>query len=123
MSERIWLASHPPGRPDDIDPDQYRSLADLFDQVVDKHAERPAFHNPGRTLSHSGVDKLARDLAAFLPGLPGMGRGERVASMLPSPLHTAPELEHPLRDSGARTIVVAENFATRCATRRRAKRR
>ena len=137
IAERIWLKSYPPGVPAEIDADHYRSIAELFDETVAKYADRPAFHNFGRTLSYAELDRLSRDFAAFLQGLPGMGKGERVAIMSPNllqypialfgilragmtvvnvnPLYTAKELEHQLKDSGARAIVVVENFASTLA--------
>ena len=99
----------------------------------ERFAERPAFHNLGHTLSYAALDRLSRDFAAYLQGLPGMTKGERVAIMSPNllqypvvlfgilragmtvvnvnPLYTPRELEHQLKDSGARAIVILENFA------------
>ncbi len=131
--DRIWLKNYPEGIPADIDPDQFSSIPALLERVFEKFADRPAYHNLGRTLSYAELDRLSRDFAAFLQGLPGMGRGERVAIMSPNllqypvvlfgilragmtvvnvnPLYTPRELEHQLRDSGARAIVIVENFA------------
>ena len=131
--DRIWLNNYPEGIPAEIDPDQLTSIPALLDHVFAKFADRPAFHNLGRTLSYAELDRLSRDFAAFLQGLPGMGRGKRVAIMSPNllqypvvlfgilragmtvvnvnPLYTPRELEHQLRDSGARAIVIVENFA------------
>ena len=134
MADRIWLKSYPAGVPAEIDADHYRSIPDLFAQIVGKFADRPAFHNLGRMLSYAELDELSRDFAAFLQGLPGMGKGERVAIMSPNllqypvalfgilragmtvvnvnPLYTPNELAHQLKDSGARAIVIVENFAS-----------
>jgi long-chain acyl-CoA synthetase len=134
MPDRIWLHNYPVGVPADIDADRYHSIPELLDDIVGKYAGRPAFHNLGRTLSYGELDKLSRDFAAFLQGLPGMAKGERVAIMSPNllqypvalfgilragmivvnvnPLYTPKELEHQLQDSGARAIVVVENFAS-----------
>ncbi|MBK8386186.1 MAG: AMP-binding protein [Candidatus Accumulibacter sp.] len=133
MPDRIWLNHYPAGVPADIDADRYPSIPGLLDEIVRKYGGRPAFHNLGRTLSYAELDKLSRDFAAFLQGLPGMAKGERVAIMSPNllqypvalfgilragmivvnvnPLYTPKELEHQLQDSGARAIVVVENFA------------
>jgi long-chain acyl-CoA synthetase len=129
--ERIWLKSYPPGVPADIDPGEYRSLVELFEQSVRKFGERPAFHSMGKTLSYSELDRLSRDFGAWLQGK-GLGKGARVAIMMPNclqypvamfgtlragctvvnvnPLYTARELEHQLRDSGAEAMVILENF-------------
>ncbi len=134
MTDRIWLQSYPPGMPADIDPDTYGSIADMFSRTVAKFADKPAYHNLGRTITYAELDAQSRAFAAFLQGLPGMARGERVAIMSPNllqypialfgilragmvvvnvnPLYTPRELQHQLRDSGARAIVVVENFAS-----------
>ncbi len=131
--DRIWLKSYPAGMPAEIDPDQFASVADLLEKLFGKYAGKPAFHNLGCTLSYADLDRLSRDFAAFLQALPGMGKGDRVAIMSPNllqypvalfgvlragmvvvnvnPLYTPRELEHQLKDSGAKAIVVLENFA------------
>jgi len=131
--DRIWLQSYPAGMPAEINADRFDSIPDMLAQTVARFADRPAFHNLGHTLTYAALDRLARDFAAFLQQLPGMGKGERVAVMSPNllqypvalfgilragmtavnvnPLYTARELEHQLKDCGARTIVIVENFA------------
>jgi long-chain acyl-CoA synthetase len=130
--ERIWLKSYPPGVPADIDPKKYRSLIDLFDSSIAKYRERPAFHSMGKTISFDTLDKLSRDFGAWLQSR-GLGKGARVAIMMPNclqypiamfgtlragctvvnvnPLYTPRELEHQLKDAGAEAIVILENFA------------
>jgi long-chain acyl-CoA synthetase len=130
--ERIWLKSYPPGVPADIDPSEYASLVAVFDRAVQQYAARPAFHSMGRTISYAELERLSRAFGAWLQAK-GLGRGARVAIMLPNclqypvamfgalragctvvnvnPLYTARELEHQLRDSGAEVIVILENFA------------
>ena len=131
--DRIWLKNYPSGMPEEIDPDQFESIPKLFDQMVAKFADKPAVHNLGCTLTYAELERRSRDFAAFLQGLPGMTRGERVAIMAPNllqypvalfgvlragfvvvncnPLYTPRELEHQLADSGAEAIVILENFA------------
>ncbi len=132
--DRLWLKSYPAGMPAEIDADEYRSVPDLLAKTVAKFGDRPAFHNLGVSVSFAELDRLSRDFAAFLQGLPGMARGDRVAIMSPNvlqypvalfgilragmtvvnvnPLYTPRELEHQLKDSGARAIVIVENFAS-----------
>ena len=133
MVDRIWLKHYPAGIPAEIDADHFSSIPDLLEKIVIKFADKPAYHNLGYTLSYAALERLSRDFATFLQGLPGMAKGERVAIMSPNllqypvalfgilragmtvvnvnPLYTARELEHQLKDSGARAIVVLENFA------------
>ena len=133
MVSRIWLKNYPVGMPADIDTDLFLSIPDMFEKVAKKFRDRPAYHNLGCTLSYAALDRLSRDFAAFLQGLPGMAKGDRVAIMAPNllqypiamfgilragmtvvnvnPLYTPRELEHQLKDSGAKAIVILENFA------------
>ena len=130
---RIWLKNYPQGMPAEIDPDQFKSIPDLLDKLFGKFAAKPAYHNLGYTMSYAELERKSRAFAAFLQGLPGMARGERVAVMSPNllqypvvlfgilragmtvvnvnPLYTPRELEHQLKDSGTRAIVIVENFA------------
>ena len=130
---KIWLKNYPAGMPAEIDPDQFRSISEFFEDVVRKFPAKPAFHNLGHTMSYAELERQSRAFAAFLQGLPGMAKGERVAIMAPNllqypvalfgvlragmtvvnvnPMYTPRELEHQLKDSGAKTIVIIENFA------------
>ena len=132
MTERIWLSSYPAGIPADIDVKQYTSLVDLMDASFKQYAKRPAYHFMGKDISFAQTDSLSQAFAAYLQGL-GLTKGDRVAIMMPNvpqypvavagilragyvvvnvnPLYTARELEHQLQDSGAKAIVIIENFA------------
>jgi len=133
MTDKPWLRAYPPGVPAEIDPDRYASLCDLLDSSFARYAALPAFSNLGTTLRFAEIDRLSRAFAAYLQSLAGVEKGDRVAVMLPNtlqspvalfgvlraglvvvnvnPMYTVPELEHQLADSGARVIVVLENFA------------
>jgi long-chain acyl-CoA synthetase len=133
MVDRIWLKHYAAGIPAAIDADHFSSIPDLLEKVVIEFADKPAYHNLGYTISYAALERLSRDFAAFLQGLPGMARAERVAIMSPNllqypvalfgilragmtvvnvnPMYSPRELEHQLRDSGARAIVILENFA------------
>ena len=134
MTERIWLTSYPPGVPADIDPSRYASLQALLEESFQKYADRTAYSFMGKNLSYGETDILSRQFAAYLQSL-GLAKGDRVAVMMPNvpqypvavaallraglvlvnvnPLYTPRELEHQLKDSGAKAIVILENF---CAT-------
>ncbi len=131
MTDRPWLSAYPPGVPADIDPAQYRSLVDLMDASFRKWSERTAYSFMGTTLSFAETDAQSQALATYLQGL-GLAQGDRVAIMMPNvpqypvtvaavlragyvlvnvnPLYTPRELEHQLKDSGAKAIVILENF-------------
>ena len=131
--EKPWLDSYEKGVKAEIDETIYQSIPDVFRQSVEKFANQPAFQNMGKTLTYAEVGKLAEDFASYLQNVLKLPRGERVAIMLPNllqypialfgilqaglvavntnPLYTPRELEHQLKDSGATTIIVLENFA------------
>ena len=132
MSERPWLAAYPEGVPADIDPSSYHSLVALMEQAFKAYAPRSAYSYMGKDISFGDVDSQSQAFAAYFQSL-GMQPGDRVAIMMPNvpqypiavaailragfvvvnvnPLYTARELEHQLKDSGARAIVIIENFA------------
>ncbi len=131
--DRAWLQEYPAGVPTDIDPDEYASIRDLFDEACKTHGHKPAYTNMDATLSFAQLDELSRAFAAWLQKKSGLVAGDRVALMMPNilqypialfgvlragmvvvnanPLYTARELEHQLKDSGAKCIVIVENFA------------
>jgi long-chain acyl-CoA synthetase len=96
-------------------------------------ADQPAFTNFGSTLTYRDIDRLSMKFACYLQKSLGLTRGERVAIMLPNvlqypvvliglfraglvavnvnPLYTPRELKHQLSDSGAKCIIILENFA------------
>ncbi len=130
--DRTWLQQYPLGVPADIDPDAYASLRDIVDQACVAHRPLPAFTNMGATLSYAQLDELSLAFAVWLQKKSGLVKGDRVALMMPNilqypialfgvlragmvvvntnPLYTARELEHQLKDSGAKAIVIVENF-------------
>ena len=130
--KRVWLDSYTEGTPHDIDPDTYPSLVALVDEAIARFPDRPAFDSMGVRITFAELDRLARDFAGFLVNGAGLAKGDRVALMMPNvlqypvaligalraglvvvntnPLYTARELRHQLVDSGARAIVVLENF-------------
>ncbi|WP_428510724.1 long-chain-fatty-acid--CoA ligase [Roseateles sp.] len=130
--EKTWLKSYPEGVPAEIHAEQYPSLVDLMDSAFRKYPELPAYTMMGRTLKFAQIDEVSRALAAYLQSL-GLEKGDRVAVMMPNvlqypvavaailragyvvvnvnPLYTPRELEHQLKDAGAKAIVILENFA------------
>ena len=133
MQERAWLAHYPEGIPAEIDLSRYTSLVALMEQAFAQHAGRVAFNFMGKDMSFAELDRFSQAFAAYLQSL-GLAQGDRVALMMPNvpqypvavaavlraglvivnvnPLYTARELEHQLKDSGAKAIVIIENFAS-----------
>ncbi len=131
--DKPWLANYPKGVSPEADVDAYASLAEMFDASCTRFAALPAFTNFGVTISYAELDRRARAFAGYLQTALGMGKGDRIAIMMPNllqypialfgalragltvvntnPLYTERELEHQLSDSGATAIVIVENFA------------
>ncbi|MBD9423485.1 AMP-binding protein [Achromobacter sp. ACM04] len=130
--ERIWQKSYPAGVPADIEMDGVTTLVSVVRESCRRYADKTSYISMGKSLSYAELDRLTRDFAAWLHAN-GLGRGDRVALMMPNllqypvclfgalragcvvvncnPLYTPHELQHQLADSGARVIVVADNFA------------
>ncbi|PKO65886.1 MAG: long-chain fatty acid--CoA ligase [Betaproteobacteria bacterium HGW-Betaproteobacteria-16] len=130
---RPWLSHYPAGVPHDVDPDQYRSLAALLEESFRKHARQPVSVCMEHWMSYGELDEHSAAVGAWLQSQ-GLVQGDRVAVMLPNvpqflvvmaaivragftvvnvnPLYTSRELEHQLCDSGAKGIVILENFAS-----------
>ena len=129
---RPWLKAYPEGVPADIDETQYTSLVALMQESFAKYADRVAYSFMGHDVTFGQTDKLSLALGAYLQSL-GLVKGDRVAIMMPNcpqypvtvaailraglavvnvnPLYTSRELEYQLKDSGAKAIVILENFA------------
>ena len=144
--EKIWLQHYPAGVPAEINPSEYRSLRELIEQAIATHRDRPCFTCMDRTLTYGDLDVLASRFAAYLQQVARLRKGDRIALMLPNvlqypvailgafragltivntnPMYTPRELQHQLHDSGARAILILENFAHTLAEvqRRRAPR-
>lgn len=130
--ERIWHKSYPYGVPAEIGTDSATTLVTIIQESFRRFPGKTAYISMGKSITYAELDALTRRFAAWLHAN-GLGRGDRVALMMPNllqypvclfgalragcivvncnPLYTAHELEHQLADAGARAIVVADNFA------------
>ncbi|WP_250634573.1 long-chain-fatty-acid--CoA ligase [Pinirhizobacter soli] len=132
-NDRPWLDNYPPGVPADIDITQYRSIVDVLEESFEKYRDRPAFTSFGKTVTYGEIDELSNQFAGYLSGELKLAKGDRIAIMLlnviqypvalfaalrlglvvvnTNPLYTPRELEHQLKDSGAKALIVLDNFA------------
>jgi len=130
--EKPWLNRYPEGVPAEIDLSPYTSIMDIYDASIASYSDRDAYLNFGKALSYAELDRLSEQFGAYLQGL-GLVKGDRIALMMPNvlqypvaifgalkaglvivntnPMYTARELRHQLTDSGAKAILVVENFA------------
>jgi len=131
--EKPWLKSYPDGIPEEIDVNAYSSVVEIFTESTRRFSERPAFQNMGKTISYGELESSTQAFASWLQHEAGLVKGDRIAIMMPNllqypiavfgalraglvvvntnPLYTERELEHQLKDSGAKAIVVVEAFA------------
>ncbi|NRT57766.1 long-chain-fatty-acid--CoA ligase [Sphaerotilus uruguayifluvii] len=130
--DKVWLRHYPEGVPADVELGRYASLVALLDESFAAFRERDAYRYMGQVLSYGRIDEMSRAFAAWLQAQ-GLRKGDRVAVMLPNmpqypvavagilraglvvvnvnPLYTPRELEHQLRDAGAKVLLILENFA------------
>ena len=133
---RPWLKSYPAGVPANVDTSVYPSLVAIFEESFRTFRDRDAYACLGRRWTYRQVDRWSRALAAWLQSQ-GLAKGDRVAIMMPNvpqypvavaavlrggfiavnvnPLYTPRELAHQLKDSGAKAIIILENFANTLA--------
>ncbi len=131
--KKIWLESYPEGVPEEIPTPPFRSVRDMIEFPMTEFPDRPSYTNMGTTLTYRELDDLSMQFACYLQQTLGLIKGERVAIMLPNvlqyavvlcgifraglvvvnvnPLYTPRELKHQLSDSGARCIIILDNFA------------
>ncbi len=134
MSDFPWYKHYPKGVPREINPDQYKNLPELFEEIFQKHGSNEAYENMGKVLTYSEVDELSNNFAAYLQNEAGLKKGDRMAIQMPNclqypiamigalkagvivvgtnPLYTAREMAHQFKDSGAKAIVIVANFAS-----------
>ena len=131
--DKPWLSQYPAGVPAEINIQQFSSLGEMLAVSCARFADLPAYRSMGSSMSFRELDDASRAFAAWLQKTTDLQRGDRVALMMPNllqypvalfgvlragmvvvnvnPLYTPRELEHQLKDAGARAIVVLENFA------------
>jgi long-chain acyl-CoA synthetase len=131
-TNKPWLSNYPGGIPANINADAYPSLVDLIDKNLKKYKDLVAFSNFGTELKYKDIDRMAEAFGAYLQSR-GLEPGDKIALMMPNllqypialfgalraglvvvntnPLYTPREMRHQFTDSGAKAIVIAENFA------------
>ena len=133
MTEKPWLNSYPPGVPEFADVDAYNNVVEIFEESIEKFRDNVAYISMGAKITYGELDEYSQALSNWLHATGKFSRGDRVAVMMPNllqypiavlgilragltvvytnPLYTARELEHQLQDSGAKGIIIVENFA------------
>lgn len=132
-SARPWLKNYPKGVPAEIDLSKHSSIVTIIDEACSRFASRAAFTNMGVSLTFAELDRKSKQFASFLQNELRLQKGDRIAIQMPNclqypialfgslragltvvntnPLYTAHEMQHQLKDSGAKAIVIFANFA------------
>jgi len=131
--QRPWLKNYPGGVPANIDPEAFCSVVEMMEATFEKYRKQVAFSCMGKGLTFDQIDKMSRNFGAYLLSR-GLEPGDKIALMMPNllqypvalfgalraglvivntnPLYTPREMKHQFSDSGAKAIVIAENFAS-----------
>ena len=132
--EKIWLEkSYPSEVPFEIDADKYPSIVAMFTKYSSQFSDKTAFINMGASITYAELSSQATAFAAYLQKDLGLKKGDKFAIMVPNclqypialfgallagltvvnvnPLYTARELEHQLKDSQTKAMLIIENFA------------
>jgi long-chain acyl-CoA synthetase len=129
---RPWLKHYPANIPANINPDEYPNLLAILEATFKKYKGKKAFSCLGKEMTFDEVDTASRNFAAYLHSR-GLEPGDKLAIMMPNilqypivlfgalragitivntnPLYTPREMKHQFTDSGAKAIVIVENFA------------
>lgn len=132
--EKPWLKYYQEGVPHEINADSYSSIVAILEESFQKYGAKGAFHCMGKTLTYSDLDYLSKKFASYLQNNLKLQKGDKVALMMPNilqypvalfgilragmvavnvnPLYTARELEHQLKDSESKAIIIFENSAS-----------
>ena len=131
--KKPWLKNYPENTPEELVFDPRKTLVRILDEAESEYSDNKAFVNFGVSMSYQQVAKDSKSFAAYLQNVLGLKKGDRLAIMMPNllqypvavfgalraglivvnvnPLYTPRELEHQLRDSGAKAILIFEGSA------------
>lgn len=128
MSNKPWQAVYPEQIPTSLSYDD-KPLYSLLKEAADEFPDNVSVHFQGKELTFKEVYESATKFASYLKSI-GLNKGERVAVMLPNcpqgvisffgilmaggvvvqtnPTYTERELEHQMKDSGAKIIIALD---------------
>lgn len=113
-------------------PAHINSLADYIEETFQKYDNKPAYNALGQTMSFAEIEVLSAQFGAWLLSKGNLSPGDRIAIQLPNllqnpiavygalraglvvvntnPLYTPAEMAHQFSDSGAKALVILEDF-------------
>jgi long-chain acyl-CoA synthetase len=135
MTENFnWYKSYPDNVPHTINPHKYESLIHVFDNSIAKFGDLIAFQNMDVTMTYNQLNEHVEAFTWFIQNKTNLKPGDRIGIQMPNllqfpvalfgsikaglvvvntnPLYTPQEMLHQYKDSGAKAIVILENFAS-----------
>jgi long-chain acyl-CoA synthetase len=134
MSDFPWLKSYPEFVNKSISLDKYENIVAIFDEAVAKFGDKVAYKNMDVCLTFNEVNTHVDALVWYLQNKTNLKKGDRIGLQMPNllqfpvtifaclkaglvivntnPLYTAEEMSHQYKDSGAKAIIILENFAS-----------
>ena len=129
-----WFNSYPDFVDQNINLDRYENIVNIFDESVAKYGNKVAYKNMDVTLTFNEVNAHVDALVWYFQNKTTLKKGDRIALQMPNllqfpitifaclkaglvivntnPLYTAEEMRHQYKDSGAKAIIILENFAS-----------
>ena len=132
MSDFPWLESYP----DFVSPKaeiNYQNIVEIYDQSIKNFGDNVAYKNMDVELTYKEIDKHVNALIWFFQNKTNLKKGDKIALQMPNllqypvaifaclkaglvivntnPLYTADEMLHQYKDSGAKAVIIVENFA------------
>ena len=132
MSDSPWLESYP----DYVSPTteiNYQNIVEIYDQSIKNFGDNVAYKNMDVELTYNEIDNHVNSLVWFFQNKTNLKKGDKVALQMPNllqypvaifaclkaglvivntnPLYTADEMLHQYKDSGAKAVIIVENFA------------
>ncbi|NNJ56015.1 MAG: AMP-binding protein, partial [Bacteroidia bacterium] len=120
--------------PQTINARKYENLVTVFDNAVSKFRNKVAFQNMDVQLTYGQLNDQVNAFAWYLQNKTNLKPGDRVAIQMPNllqfpvamfavlkagmvavntnPLYTSQEMLHQYKDSGAKALIILENFAS-----------
>jgi len=132
MSTLPWIKSYPEFVSESIELN-YNSLIEIYETAVSKFGTQTAYKNMGVEISYNDVAEHVDALVWYFQNKTNLKKGDKIALQMPNllqypivifaclkaglvivntnPLYTADEMLHQYNDSGAKAIIILENFA------------
>ena len=132
MSDLPWLKSYPDFVPETT-PINYSSIVQIYEDSVKKFGPQTAYKNMDVEISYNDVAENVDALVWYFQNKTNLKKGDKIALQMPNllqypiaifaclkagfvivntnPLYTSDEMLHQYNDSGAKAIIILENFA------------